>query len=449
MKLIPGKNMKKIIFLIIALTLPVNAQTGVYTLEQSLATGLKNSKELKIAESKVIEAEAKANEVFSNFLPQISLSSSYTRLSDVPPFEVQIPFGNTKFKIQEPVLNNYAVVLSLKQPVFTGFRLSSLHSAAGLNYKAVKADCEKIKNETAFGIRKAFWNFYKAGKILEIVNQNLVNVKTQLEKVRNFYKNGIVTESDLLKLEVLLSEINLKKLDAENNVNLARIAFNKALGIRLNEPSEISVDSIETNLENISFQESLDEAIQNRFELKSLKYKLEAAGENISAAKSGWLPSLFVFGDFQYSRPNQRLLPLEDKFYDTWDVGVALSWKLWDWGETSSKVTQAEQKLIQAENSEKLIREAIEMEVYKNYFNLMHSKEKISANKIAVKSAEENYRVAAKKYSGQIIPVSDLVDAQTSLLDAQVKLQIALVDFELAKAEFYKSLGRKIYSTDM
>ncbi len=441
--------MKKIIFLIIALTLPVNAQTGVYTLEQSLATGLKNSKELKIAESKVIEAEAKANEVFSNFLPQISLSSSYTRLSDVPPFEVQIPFGNTKFKIQEPVLNNYAVVLSLKQPVFTGFRLSSLHSAAGLNYKAVKADCEKIKNETAFGIRKAFWNFYKAGKILEIVNQNLVNVKTQLEKVRNFYKNGIVTESDLLKLEVLLSEINLKKLDAENNVNLARIAFNKALGIRLNEPSEISVDSIETNLENISFQESLDEAIQNRFELKSLKYKLEAAGENISAAKSGWLPSLFVFGDFQYSRPNQRLLPLEDKFYDTWDVGVALSWKLWDWGETSSKVTQAEQKLIQAENSEKLIREAIEMEVYKNYFNLMHSKEKISANKIAVKSAEENYRVAAKKYSGQIIPVSDLVDAQTSLLDAQVKLQIALVDFELAKAEFYKSLGRKIYSTDM
>ncbi len=441
--------MKKIIFLIIALTLPVNAQTGVYTLEQSLATGLKNSKELKIAESKVIEAEAKANEVFSNFLPQISLSSSYTRLSDVPPFEVQIPFGNTKFKIQEPVLNNYAVVLSLKQPVFTGFRLSSLHSAAGLNYKAVKADCEKIKNETAFGIRKAFWNFYKAGKILEIVNQNLVNVKTQLEKVRNFYKNGIVTESDLLKLEVLLSEINLKKLDAENNVNLARIAFNKALGIRLNEPSEISVDSIETNLENISFQESLDEAIQNRFELKSLKYKLEAAGENISAAKSGWLPSLFVFGDFQYSRPNQRLLPLEDKFYDTWDVGVALSWKLWDWGETSSKVTQAEQKLIQAENSEKLIREAIEMEVYKNYFNLMHNKEKISANKIAVKSAEENYRVAAKKYSGQIIPVSDLVDAQTSLLDAQVKLQIALVDFELAKAEFYKSLGRKIYSTDM
>ncbi len=437
--------MKKIILLFFVATFATNAQNKVFTLEQSLETGLKNSKELKIAESKVIEAEAKANEVFSNFLPQISLSSSYTRLSDVPPFEVQIPFGNTKFKIQDPILNNYAVVLSLKQPIFTGFRLSSLNSAAKLNYESVKADFEKIKNETAFGIRKAFWNFYKVKKVLEVVNQNLVKVKTQLEKVRNFYENGVVTESDVLKLEVLLSEINLKKLDTENKVNLARIAFNKTLGIELSEKTEIVVDSIETDYENLSFQESLNEAMKNRFELKSVKYKLQAAGKNVSAFKSGWLPSLFLFGDFQYSRPNQRLLPLEDKFYDTWDVGVALSWKLWDWGETSSKVTQAEQRLIQAENSEKLLREAIEMEVYKNYLNLVHGKEKISASRIALESAKENYRVTAVKYSEQVIPVSDLVDAQSSLLDAQVKLQIALVDFELAKTEFYKSLGRKIY----
>ncbi len=437
--------MKKIIFLIFVATIATNAQNRVFTLEQSLETGLKNSKELKIAESKVIEAEAKASEVFSNFLPQISLSSSYTRLSDVPPFEVQIPFGNTKFKIQDPILNNYAVILSLKQPIFTGFKLSSLNSAAKLNYESVKADFEKTKNETAFGIRKAFWNFYKARKVLEVVNQNLVKVKTQLEKVRNFYKNGVATESDVLKMEVLLSEIKLKKLDTENKVNLARIAFNKAIGIDLSEETQIIVDSIETDFENISFQKSLNEAVNNRFELKSVKYKLEAAGKNISASKSGWLPSLFLFGDFQYSRPNQRLLPLEDKFYDTWDVGVALSWKLWDWGETSAKVTQAEQKLIQAENTEKLLREAIEMEVYKNFLNLTYVKEKIPASKIALESAKENYRVAAAKYNEQIIPISDLVDAQSSLLDAQIKMQIALVDFELAKTEFYKSLGRKIY----
>ncbi len=437
--------MKRILIIFLISAAITSAQTGKFTLAKSLETGLKNSKELKIAESKLIEAEAKTDEIFAGFLPKISLNSSFTRLSDVPPFEVKLPFGNTKFKIQDPILNNYAVVLSLKQPVFTGFKLSSLNSAAKLNLEAVKSDYEKTKIEIASAIRKTFWNFYKAQKLLEIVEQNLVKVKSELEKIENFYKNGIVTESDVLKLKVLLSELNLKKLETENNVNLARIAFNKSLGIELNTQTEIAEETPDTVNINLSFQELLNEAIENRNELKSVKFKRQAAVKYVSASKSGWFPSLFLFGDFQYNRPNQRLLPLEDKFYDTWDVGIALSWKLWDWGETSSKVTQAEQKLIQAETTEKLLRESIEMEIYKNYMELKHGSEKIKASKIAWEAAKENYRVAEAKYSQQVIPVSDLIDAQSSLLDAQIKYQVSLVDFELAKTALYKSVGRKIY----
>ena len=440
--------MKKIFLLVFVSTFTVFAQSPEFTLEQSLITGLKNSKELKIAESKVKEAEAKTDEVFSRLLPRISLNSSYTRLSDVPPFEVEVPFGNTKFKIQDPILNNYALVLSVKQPVFTGFKLSSLNSAAKLNYEAVKSDFEKTKNEVAFKIRKAFWNFYKAQKILEIVDQNLLKVKTQLEKVENFYKNGAVTESDVLKLKVLFAEINLQKTEAENSRKLAQIAFNKALGIDLKTDSKLKIETLETNIPDISFQNILSEAFQQRNELKSVGFKMNAAEKNVSASKSGWFPSLFLFGDFQYNRPNQRLLPLEDKFYDTWDVGVALTWNLWDWGETSAKVTQAEQQLFQAENSRKLLREAIEMEVYKNYLNLKHGKERINAAELALKAAEENFRVAESKFSEQTITVADLTDAESSLLDAQIKLQISLVDFQLAKTALLKSMGRKIYTAD-
>lgn len=440
--------MKKIFLLVFVSTFTVFAQSPEFTLEQSLITGLKNSKELKIAESKVKEAEAKTDEVFSRLLPRISLNSSYTRLSDVPPFEVEVPFGNTKFKIQDPILNNYALVLSVKQPVFTGFKLSSLNSAAKLNYEAVKSDFEKTKNEVAFKIRKAFWNFYKAQKILEIVDQNLLKVKTQLEKVENFYKNGAVTESDVLKLKVLFAEINLQKTEAENSRKLAQIAFNKALGIDLKTDSKLKIETLETNIPDISFQNILSEALQQRNELKSVGFKMNAAEKNVSASKSGWFPSLFLFGDFQYNRPNQRLLPLEDKFYDTWDVGVAITWNLWDWGETSAKVTQAEQQLFQAENSRKLLREAIEMEVYKNYLNLKHGKERINAAELALKAAEENFRVAESKFSEQTITVAELTDAESSLLDAQIKLQISLVDFQLAKTALLKSMGRKIYTAD-
>ena len=440
--------MKKIFLIVIVAAFATYAQSVEFTLEKSLKTGMENSKELKIAGSKVKEAEAKAGEVFSKLLPKISLNSSYTRLSDVPPFEVKLPFGNTKFKIQDPILNNYALVLSVKQPVFTGFKLSSLNSAAKLNYEAVKSDFEKTKNEVAFKIRKAFWNFYKAQKILEIVDQNLLKVKTQLEKVENFYKNGAVTESDVLKLKVLYAEMNLQKTEAENRRKLAQISFNKAVGINLDSDSKLNVKTIETDNIDLSFQKILKEAFEQRNELKSVGFKMNAAEKNVSASKSGWFPSLFLFGDFQYNRPNQRLLPLEDKFYDTWDVGVALTWNLWDWGETSAKVTQAEQQLFQAQNSLKLLKEAIETEVYRNYLNIKHGKEKIKAARLALKAAEENLRVAEAKFSEQTITVAELTDAESSLLDAQIKLQISLVDFQLAKSALLKSMGRKIYTAD-
>ena len=128
--------MKTLKLFLLALTIPVIVTAQTFTLEQSIDTGLKNSKELKISNSKVIGYDAKITEIGSQMLPQLKLSAGYTRLSDVPDFSVTVPGFNKSFNIQEVVLNNYQVKLSLQQPLFTGFRLSSLKSAAKYNYTA-------------------------------------------------------------------------------------------------------------------------------------------------------------------------------------------------------------------------------------------------------------------------------------------------------------------------
>src|SRR5674476_414156 len=154
--------MKKAIISLILLAFANLFPQHKLTLEESLQLGLKNSKNLKISRSKLLGSEAKITETTSQLLPRLSLNAGYTRLSDVPPFEVKLPIFPVPVKIQDVVLNNYSLKLSLQQPLFTGFRLWSFKSAAENTREAFAADYDRDANEEAFNIINAFWNYYKA-----------------------------------------------------------------------------------------------------------------------------------------------------------------------------------------------------------------------------------------------------------------------------------------------
>jgi len=436
--------MKKIILILFVLSTLV-AQENVYTIERSLETGLANSKQLKISKASVISSEAKITEAGSHMLPRLSFNASYTRLSDVKPFQVTVPFSPTPISIQETILDNYQLRLSLQQPLFTGFRLSSLKSAAEYSSKAAVVEHTKDINEEAYKIHNAFWNYYKAQKVLNLIEENLKSLKSHLQDTKNFMENGLVTRNDLLKLEVQYSNTELMRIEAKNSVELARTAFNKALGIPLDANTQVSAEDPNASSVSTKYNDLLDEALQAREEIKSLDYKIKAGEERVGAAQAGWFPNVYLFGDYYYNRPNQRIMPLEDKFNDTWDVGVALSWTLWDWGETSAKTTQAKQGLVQAETSYQLLKENIEMEVYKDYLTVQSEFEKVSVTKKALEQSEENYRITKDKYNQQLATSTDLIDAEVALLNSQTNLTNALVDLRLAKTKLEKSVGRKIY----
>lgn len=241
------------------------------------------------------------------------------------------------------------------------------------------------------------------------------------------------------------SNLKLKKIDAENNVNLARVNFNRTIGIELDKQTEISVDEIQSPISNYKYENILNEAFDTREELKSLNYRIQAGEKSVTAANAGWLPSVYLFGHFYYNNPNQRIMPLKDEFNETWDVGVSLNWDLWDWGNTSAKAAQAEQQLIQTQTALQQLKEGIEAEVYYNYLKLISENEKVEVSKLTINSAEENYRITKEKYSQQLSTSTDLIDAETDLLNAQTQLTTSLVDLELAKVSLEKSVGRKIY----
>jgi outer membrane protein len=437
--------MRKIIIVLSIVLINNLLKAQQYSIEESLELGLKNNKDIKISHSKLISSDAKTTEVGSQMLPKLSFSGSYTRLSEIPPFEIATPLTPNPIKLYDIILDNYNFKLSLQQPLFTGFRLSSLKSAAEYSYKASEVEYDKEINEAAFEIHNAFWNYYKAEQIKALVDENLEQIALHLKDTRDFLRNELVTKNDLLKLEVQYSNNELAEIEAGNNVELSRITFNKAIGIELNSPSTITAAEINPSQYNYNLGEIITEAKENRNELKSLEYKIKAGEENISAARAGWFPSLSLFGNFYYSRPNQRILPPENKFEDTWDVGVSLNWDIWNWGYTSSQTTQAEENKFQAEVTLSKLKDAVEIEVYQSYLNYKKAFDRIEVIQKSVEQAEENYRITKEKYNSQLATSTDLIDAEVSLSQAKTNLTNASVDYELSRLTLEKAIGRKIY----
>jgi outer membrane protein TolC len=445
MKIEKEIKMKKIL-IIILLASSLFAQEKILTLKESLEIGLQNSKDLKISRSKLNYANSKLSEINSQFLPQFKLLGNYTRLSDnIPPFEVTIPFSPNPIRISEPILNNYTFKFGFSQPLFTGFKLLSLRSSAELNLNASEQDYSKEGNEAAFNIYSAYWNYYKTDEIKKVIAKTLYQMENHLKDTRNFFENGLISKNDMLKLEVQYSNTKLMLIEAENNLELARIAFNRAIGIELTSQTKVAASEQSLNYEKYQLADIIDEALNNRKELKSLSYRFEASKEGVSAAKSNWLPSIYLTGNYYYSNPNPRFQPAKDEFNSNWDVGVTLSWDVWNWGLTTSQVSQAEQTKVLLETNLDQLKENIQMEVYSNYLNLIKTEEKVKVNKEALDQSLENYRITSEKYNTQLATSTDLIDAETLKLQAETNLKTAEVDFQIAKVKLEKSLGRVIY----
>jgi outer membrane protein TolC len=438
--------MKKILVITIMLATILFPQNKKLTLSESIEFGLRNSKDLKISQSKVISSDAKVSEIKSMFLPQFKFIANYTRLSDnVPPYEVVTPFSPTPIILSEPVLDNYNLKLSFQQPLFTGFKLLSSKKAASYNYNATELEYSKDKNEAAFSIHTAFWNYYKAQEVRALLLKSLNQIENHLKDTKNFLENGLATQNDYLKLQVQYSNTKLLLIEAENNLDVAKAVFNKSLGLPLESATEITAEDIRPESFTSDIDELLSEAKANRNELKSLQYKLHAANENITTAQSSWFPSIYLTGNYYYSNPNARVQPLVGEWNDTWDVGVTLSWDIWNWGLTSSQTIQAEELEVQTRNTLEKTVDNIEVEVYQSYLSMVKSNEKVEVSKLSLEQATENYRITSEKYDAQLATSTDLIDAEVSELQSATNLKTALVDYKIAKTRLEKSLGRKIY----
>lgn len=410
------------------------------TIDEALEIGLKNSKMLRTSLMKVKSTESKVKEVNALRLPSLKLNAGYRRLSEVDPFIINTPFGS--FPIAPGIFDNYSVQVSMFQPLFTGFRLVGNVNMNEELSKATAEEYNKDRSELLFNIKNSYWGVFKANQFKKVMDETVEQTRAHVEDAKNLEKAGLLTRNDILKIEVQLSNVLYQQIDAENGVKLSIVALNNILGIPLSTQIEIVSQANLNEYGSDELTSLINAAIEKRPELKSAGARIKASEAGVTMAKSSWYPQVGLYANYYYSKPNQRILPTQNRFDGTWDAGINLSMNIWDWLTTKHQTDQAEAQLAQAVDGMGLIKDGITLEVTQNYLSLSQANKKIEIAKLIVSQAEENLRVTSQKFKNGLATSSDLIDAETSLISAKTNYTTSIVDHELAKAKLEKSLGK-------
>ncbi len=268
------------------------------TLEEAIKLGTENSKTLKISESKTENVKAKADQLKNQMVPSVSLNSNYTRISNnITPYTIAMPGGAEKV-LNPQILNQYTNRATVQYVLFAGFRTkNSLESISYLE-KAATLDYEKDKLEIKNNIINAYYNYYKAIKSKDLVIDNIKQSEVRVYDAKNLAKQGLILDTDVLKVEMLKSNLEMTKADVESGINISNYNLDILLGL----PTETIIEIDETTLFNnkvaAELQSYIQEAANSRADLKAMEVRKAANYSTVKSTKGTYYPVLSVGSNY-------------------------------------------------------------------------------------------------------------------------------------------------------
>ena len=406
------------------------------TLEQSIKIALEKNLRLHSAMEGITGSRFRQKQAATNFLPQWTGEYSYSRNDPaVTVGAVQVALPTQRLASKD--LFNFNTVIN--QPIFAGGSILSNYRLEKYGVEISKGDVETVKRDIVLQVRVGYFNILTAEKLVDVAKQAVKQFEAQLEVSKAFFEVGIIPKNDLLQAEVRLANTRQALVKIENDLALAKSQFNILLRRDINEPLSV-VDILEYKPSVLRLDDSLDEALRHRPELKNAALRVEQAKESVKIARSGFLPTISLSG--YYGRFSDEFSLYGDLNSERWTFEGVATFNLFDWGKTAYKVGETKVKVTQAEDSKMQVIDEIILEVKQDYLNMVTAERNILVSQKSIEQAEENLRMNEERYKYQVATATDVLDAVTLLAQARVNYYGALSDFNVAKARLDRAMGK-------
>lgn len=431
-----------------AASAPAAPETVVHlTVEEAVARAIAASPRLARLSALEAAAEAQARGARADRWPQVDLGGGYTRRSEVPELAIFAPTNNPAQPVERIVVfpniqDNWRLRAAVALPIWTGGRLGGQIDAAEQGKAAAGEDLRTGRADLVLETKDAYWSLVTARESVRVLQESIKAYDAHLADARNRERFGMAARNEVLAVQVERDRVELERLGAEAGADIAEANLHRLLDlppfarVEPAEPLEASVTP------RPDVEALVAEAQAGRPERKALVARVAAAEAITGAERGARLPQVALTGGYTYANPNRDIVPPTATWEDTWDVGVGLSWSVFDGGRRSANEARARAQADAARQQVRELDRAIRLEVTQRALELRTAEARLAVAERSVESAAESRRVAADRYREGVIPSSELLDAEVAHERAALARTEALAVLRLAAAGLDRAVGR-------
>ncbi len=233
-------------------------------LNDAVDLALENSTVTRIAKEEIALSRLKIREARRALFPAASFSYLETT-------------GKTTANIQDFTDKEYK--LKFEYPLYYGWRLKYAVEQAVSNMKASTENYDKVLQDLRLEVEMSFYSYMASSINVGLQRSLLKETGTVFDTAKKRFELELSTKAEFLQVKSQMKQINYQVASSENDLSLARLVLQQAMGVEDSKEIDTLVDVDMTDLKpvyiDVGLEECMDLASRYRPDLKAKKHMVE------------------------------------------------------------------------------------------------------------------------------------------------------------------------------
>ena len=418
--------------IVLLLICSVASASESWTLERVLDYALDNNPDARIALQRVAAAQAGLEQANSAFRPRFQIQSSYSR-TDNPMMVFGSILNQRSYRSSldfndVPGIDNLNTRGIVTVPLYTSGRNVAGRAVAEANTEAARYQSFAVRNALSFEVVRSYHTVLKTRQFVFAAEAAVKSFEGSLAIAKKRFDVSSLLKSDVLDVEVRLSEANEDLIRARNANSLAKRVLLNLLG---SEEEEIAVS---TAVSDVRVPDTIDFA--QRPELAAARERERAAQARVRAMQSGYRPKVSAFAGVDH-----------DYSWDTkgdgtsYSAGILAQWEVWNGFSTRAQVREAKANLETVREELRKLRLGIKFEVEQARLSLSAAVKRLEVSRKTVEQATESAELTHRRFEQGLSLSTQLINSETALVAARVRRAEAESDYCISVAALRKALA--------
>lgn len=433
--------------------------TLTLSLGEAVERARRTADEVRLSDAQVDLAEAQFTTARAGALPQLRVNANYTHVLE-----------NARASIVGSIFGQnytYQTNANLSWQVFQGGRAVSAWRAASRLERAARLDAREAREQLTLQVQASYLRVLVARRLADLQRRNLALSSERVAQAEQQQAAGRAARYDVLRVRVERANLEPLALQAASDAELALLDLKRILNVPVGQPLRLTTEVQEADVELFARQASLVDSLEeaDRAAVRAALLARDARRLGVRVARADLLPTVNLFAQFGYlALPGNGAFPTRigeasiaacndpdatrpcqnNGWFADRQVGVQVSWPLFDGLRAKGNIDLAQAQARIAELQLRQERERVALEVATSRAELARARSAWEAQRQNAVEADEAFRLASLRQNRGLSTALETSDAQLALLTAQSNAARATYDYYLAAAGLAFSLGRPI-----